>query len=57
MEDVEKLKKRIADLEKALMPIASAADEADEYGFDDNTQAPIDCGNCREARAVLDGTK
>ena len=43
----------IARLREALEPFAEAAEECDEYGFDDSNQAPVDAGQCREARAAL----
>lgn len=55
MSEIEKLKKRVRDLERALNVFAEAAEEADEYGLDDSTQAPVDCADCRHAREVLDG--
>lgn len=54
MDEIEKLKRRIEALEKALAPVAFAADEADEYEHEDDTQAPLSCGDCRKARSVLD---
>ena len=43
----------IVRLREALEPFAEAAEECDEYGFDDSNQAPVDAGQCREARAAL----
>lgn len=43
----------IARLREALEPFSEAAEECDEYGFDDSNQAPVDAGQCREARAAL----
>jgi hypothetical protein len=43
----------IARLEAALAPFAEAADECDEWGHDDENQAPIDAAQCRAARAAL----
>jgi hypothetical protein len=47
------LKAEVERLRDALILFAEAADEADDCGFDDFNQAPIDCGQCREARAAL----
>jgi len=44
---------RIAELEKVLGPFADAAAEGDEWGADDQTQAPITFGECRVARGAL----
>ena len=50
---IEELEAKLAKAVAALGEFADAADEADEYGFDDFNQAPIDCGQCRAARATL----
>ena len=52
-EERDALKAEVERLQEALTPFAEAADEADDCGFDDFNQAPIDCGQCREARAAL----
>jgi hypothetical protein len=44
---------RIEALEAALRPFADAADEADDWEYEDETQAPVYCGQCRAARATL----
>jgi len=46
---------RSAQLDAALQPFANAADEADEYDYEDETQAPVYCGQCRAARAAMEG--
>ena len=53
LDEVAKLRSRVVRLQDALAPFAEAAEEADDYGFDDMNQAPVDCGVCREARAAL----
>lgn len=50
---IEALEAEIARLRYALMPFAEAAEEADDWGHDDDNQAPVCCGQCREARAAL----
>jgi len=40
-------------LAEAARPIADAAEECDEYRFDDQNQAPVDAGQCRELREAL----
>ncbi len=40
-------------LREALEPFAIAADEADDWGYDDETAASVDNGSCRAARAAL----
>lgn len=55
LDEVEALRAEVARLREALEPFAEAAEEADEYGFDDENQAAVDCGMCRCARAVLTG--
>lgn len=47
------LKAEVERLRDTLIPFAEAADEADDCGFDEFNQAPVDCGQCREARAAL----
>ena len=52
------LRARLAAMEGALQPFADAADESDEWGYDDDNQAPVTAGQCRDARAALtDGGK
>jgi hypothetical protein len=48
------LRAEVDRLRGALGPFADAADEMDEYGYDDENQAPVTAGDCREARAALD---
>lgn len=53
----DKLMARVAELEAALAPFSDAADEADDWDGEDNDQAPVSCGQCREARATLASIK
>ncbi len=41
-------------LREALEPFADAADEMDDCGYDDFTQAPVTAGQCRTARTALE---
>lgn len=40
-------------LADALRPFSEAAEECDDYGHDDQNQAPVDAGQCRAAREAL----
>ena len=50
---IEALEAKLAKAVALLEEFADVADEADEYGFDDFNQAPINCGQCRAVRAAL----
>ncbi len=57
LDHIEVKEARIAELEGVLSPFADIADECDEWAMDDGNQAPIDAGQCRAARAALQGGK
>lgn len=43
----------VSELVEALEVFENAADECDEYGEEDNFQAPVTAGECRKARQAL----
>jgi len=47
----------LSEAREALRPFIEAAEECDEWGYDDDNQAPVTAGDCRAARAAADGGK
>jgi hypothetical protein len=51
--EVKALRKRESEAWEIMEQFVGAAEEADEYEYDDDNQAPVDCGQCRAVRAYL----